>query len=171
MSDLDLEYKSRCTSLEYLREHTDEEWHLGGLSHIPGLSLNDILTLDLPNTRGYWDLFFTSQMVPIEDVRKYPHLPWNRNMLSHNRGITMKDVHRDLETYDTSLPYMPNAIGSWFFPVISMHISLRDIKTYPHHRWARDVLSLREDVGPTMLSLRLPNAVGQWDRDLIRSRT
>jgi hypothetical protein len=63
-----------------------------------------------------WDYSNISITIPIEDVIKYPNETWNRHSLSMNKNICMKVIRSDL----------PNAIGSWNWFWISVHISMED---------------------------------------------
>jgi len=79
-------------NMQEVRDNPHLSWCRVGLSMNKGITIQDILYLELPNATESWDWKHLSQYINIQDIRCNPHLEWNMYGLLLNIGITIRDI-------------------------------------------------------------------------------
>lgn len=112
--------------IRLVREHPLLPWDRDGLSSNKGITVDDVLHLDLPNASGVWDWFYLSMYVPMHDVRINTDQPWNLLGLSNNKELTVDDI--------LNLT-LKNATREWKNTSISSSISIVEVRDNPDYKW------------------------------------
>ncbi len=83
---------SEHIDIRYIRDNAHLPWCREGMSSNVGVTLDDVLSLDLPNATDGWDWFRLSSVIDIKVIRDNHDLPWSKRGMLENRGITLEDI-------------------------------------------------------------------------------
>jgi len=180
-------------NIQDVRDNPTLPWNRYGLSYNRGLTINDILYLQLPNATRDWNWHIISSYASIQEVRDNPHLPWDRDGLSNNKNLTLYDIENlqlpnateykyiddddddyvpILEDPDISIDgliarYMSGTIDDWDWYHISKNINIQEVRLHPHLPWNRYGLSM--NIGLTVRDIEYIS-IGKHDhltRDIV----
>ncbi len=141
---------SSSVPIQLVRDNPHLPWCKSGLSTNDGITLHDVLHLDLPNASGVWDWYCLSMYVPMHDVRTNTEHPWNLLGLSNNKGLIVDDI--------LNLT-LKNATREWHDSSISSKISILEVRDNPDYKWDLFWLCNNKDI--TMDDVRTFN-LSNW---------
>lgn len=155
---MDISQFSTYVSMDDVRAHPDLAWSLERLSLNPGITIQDVRTLELPNATGAWNWYDISRIVSRSDLERYPDEPWVVSGILLNPNITITLLQRMLS--------MDELEGMMFD--LSSSIDISEVRAHPDLAWDMDALSVNSTLTVQDIhTLDLPNATGDWNWDSI----
>lgn len=168
-------------TLEDVIKYNTYPWDRSRLSTLKNFNIS-MLNIPMPNATGAWDWHYISQHASIEYIHNNKDLPWHWHWISERASIEDVLNHRDLpwdrrgfsfgkngvDLYHMNLD-LPNVDDrcNWSHTMLSRSRTIDLLRKYPNYQWNRSQISTysHDNFHIDMLTIDLPNAIGEWDWD------